>query len=98
MQQQSLEACLARGRSFEHHELRTDAVRRVTLQRFKVQLPLVAEGVVQALPSDVHRLEQRLGGRAFEPVLREDGDGARERDVANEILRSGHPQTLNYLE
>ena len=66
--------------------------------RRAVELPLVAEGRVEALPSDPHRGHQHLGGTALEPVLAKDADRGVERVVRVELTSSGHGSTIAMAE
>ena len=53
--------------------------------RRAVELPLVAEGVVEALASDTHGLDEHLRRGALKPVLAEYADRAIERRVRIEF-------------
>jgi hypothetical protein len=82
---------LQRGRlSVQRRNLAGDVVFDVSPQRLKIESPLVAEGIVEALPADPHLVEQRVGRGAFKPVVAKYRDGAVQRGVAFEFFRPGH--------
>src|SRR4029079_18860236 len=66
----------------------------VTPHRRAVQLPLIAEGRVQALPSDAHRIHEHLSRTALEPVFAKDADRGVECSVRVELSGSGHAPVI----
>ena len=70
----------------------------VTPHRRAVELPLIAEGRVEALPSDPHRIHQHLGRTTLESMFAKNANRGVERSVRVELSGSGHLQTILYPE
>src|SRR6478735_8346802 len=68
----------------------------VTPHRRAVELPLIAEGRVEALPSDPHRIHQHLGRTTLESMLAKDVNRGVERSVRVELSGSGHARILPF--
>ena len=66
----------------------------VTPHRRAVELPLIAEGRVEALPPDPHRIHQHLGRTTLESMLAKDANRGVERSVRVELSGSGHARIL----
>jgi hypothetical protein len=62
----------------------------IATRRRAIELPLVAEGGVEALSSDPHRIDEHLGRGPLEPMLTEHGDSTIERRVRIEFPWSCH--------
>jgi hypothetical protein len=67
-----------------------DAAFDIPLQRRKKELPLIAKGVVEALPTDAHLAEQDIGGGALITMIAEYRDGAVQRGIAFKFFRPCH--------
>ena len=66
-------------------EMRRTLAHPVATHRRAIELPLVAECSVKALPSDPHRIDQHLGRATLESMLAEDVDRAIKRSVRVEF-------------
>src|SRR5271168_1488291 len=70
----------------------------VATHRRAIELPLVTEGGVEALPPDPHGVDEHLGRAALEAVLPKDADRAVECCIRIEFPRSCHETHIAFQE
>ena len=79
-------------------EMRSTFAHPIATRRRAIELPLVAEGGVEALSSDPHRIDEHLGRGPLEPMLAEHGDSTIERRVSIEFPWSRHKTHIAFQE
>jgi hypothetical protein len=70
----------------------------VAPHRRAIELPLVAEGRVEALPPDAHGVHEHLRRTALIPMLAEHGDRTVQGSIRIEFSRSCHKPCIALLE
>src|SRR6266481_5728956 len=83
-----------RARSFQFHVDGMNALCDVQLQGFQKQRPLVAEGVIHALPADAHDAHQFISGRGGKALLGKKAYRLPNSLLHVELLRSSHAPRL----